>query len=111
MWTPVDSSGLQWPSCQARLAGAMPSPLNSSPVQSSLVHWTPTGLQATFESPVPVQWTKSPVRVQWSPVSPVHHYLLLIDINYECYKKSENTLLNDRPDLLAIIRITSVIFR
>jgi hypothetical protein len=31
----VDSSGFQWPSCQARLAGAMPSPLDSSPVQSS----------------------------------------------------------------------------
>jgi hypothetical protein len=48
--------------------------------------------------------------VQWNPVSPVDHYLLLIDINYEYYKKSENTLLNDRPDLLSIIRITSVIF-
>jgi hypothetical protein len=63
MWTPVDSSGFQWPSCQAKLAGGMPSPVQSSPV-----HWTETGLQATFQSPVEVQWTESPVRVQWSPL-------------------------------------------
>jgi hypothetical protein len=34
-------------------------------------------------NPVLVQWIEGPVRVQWNPVSPVHHYLLLIDINYE----------------------------
>jgi hypothetical protein len=49
--------------------------------------------------------------VQWNPISPVHHYLLLIDINYEYYKKSENALLNDRPELLSVIRITSVILQ
>ncbi|EDR02204.1 uncharacterized protein LACBIDRAFT_332543 [Laccaria bicolor S238N-H82] len=46
----------------------MPSPLDSSPVQSSPVHWTLTGLQATFLSPVPVQWTMSPVIVHWIPL-------------------------------------------
>ena len=65
-WTPVDSSGFQWPSCQARLAGAMSSP----------VHWTHTGLQATFQSPVPVQW------------SPVESSVFLI-ISYKYYKKSK----------------------
>ena len=67
-WTPLDSSGFQCPFCQAKLAGTKPSPLESSPVQSSPVHWTDTGLQATFQSPVPVQWTESPVKVQWSPL-------------------------------------------
>ena len=67
-WTPLDSTGFQCPFCQAKLAGTKPSPLESSPVQSSPVHWTDTGLQATFQSPVPVQWTESPVKVQWSPL-------------------------------------------
>jgi hypothetical protein len=40
----------------------------STGVQSSPVHWTETGLQVTFQSPVEVQGTESPVRVQWSPV-------------------------------------------
>ena len=64
----MDSTGFQCPIFQAKLAGTLPSPLESSPVWSSLVHWTPTGLQATFQSPVTVQWTESPVKVQWSPL-------------------------------------------
>ena len=57
----MDSSGLQW----------IPVPIFpgqigwynawSTEVQS-------TGLQATFQSPVPVQWTESPVKVHWSLV-------------------------------------------
>jgi hypothetical protein len=46
----------------------------------SPVHWTPTGLQATFGSPVPSESSQSPVEssgIQWSPVSPVHHYSVL----------------------------------
>jgi len=52
-WTPVDSSG----------PFVRPDWLVQCPV-----HWTLTGLQATFQSPVPVQWTESPVRVHWSPL-------------------------------------------
>jgi len=57
-WIPVDSS-------QARLR---PDWLVQCPVQSSPFHWTLTGLQATFQSPVKVQWTESLVRVHWNPV-------------------------------------------
>ena len=74
-WTPLDSSGPL----------ARPDWLVQCPVQSSPVHWTHTGLQATFQSPVPVQWTLSTVRVQWSPVESS----VLLIINYKYYKKSE----------------------
>ena len=83
-WTPLDSSGFQCPICQAKLAGTMPSPLESSPVQSSLVHWTPTGLQTTFQSPVTVQWTESPVKVQWSPVESTGFHWIIACSSY-CY--------------------------
>ncbi|EDR03491.1 uncharacterized protein LACBIDRAFT_331524 [Laccaria bicolor S238N-H82] len=58
LWSPVDSSG----------PVARPDWLTPCPVQSSPVHWTLTGLQATFLSPVPVHWTLSPVIVHWIPL-------------------------------------------
>ena len=67
-WTPLDSNGPL----------AKPDWLVQCPV-----HWTHTGLQATFLSPVPVQWTLSTVRVHWSPVESS----VLLIINYKYYKK------------------------
>ena len=49
-WTPVDSSGFQCPFCLAKLAGTIPSPVQSSPLDwessqsllaSAGIHWTP----------------------------------------------------------------------
>ena len=53
IWNPVDSSA----------HFSRPNWLVQCPV-----HWTPTGLQATFQSPVPVQLTESQVKVHWSLV-------------------------------------------
>ncbi|KIJ96632.1 hypothetical protein K443DRAFT_27048, partial [Laccaria amethystina LaAM-08-1] len=69
----VDSSGLQWIPV-ALLPGQIGWwNAQSNGVQSSPVHWTGTGLQATFQSPVEVQWTE-----RWShrcdnPL-PFHHH-------------------------------------
>ena len=57
IWTPLDSTGLHWIP-----VALLPGQIGSCNVQSS---------------PVPVQWTKSTVRVQWSPVS----YLLILIMN------------------------------
>ena len=71
----VDSSGLQWTpvnSSQARLRPdwLVQCPVHWIQVQSSPVHWTLTGLQATFQSPVKVQWTESPVMTIPFPLPP-----------------------------------------
>ena len=63
IWTPLDSTGLHWIP-----VALLPGQIGWCNVQSSPVHWTHTGLQATFQSPVPVKWNQSTVRVQWSPV-------------------------------------------